>query len=95
MREGEAAASSSSQPPMNQSSATHQQNNTAAMGGGEGDEANMNIGGAGGGVLVCPRGLAAIPLLCAAASESRSAYLGRLEVTDPSNGVRERKFCAF
>lgn len=39
-----------------------------------------------GGVLLCPRGLAAIPLLCAAASESRSAYLARLQVTHPSNG---------
>jgi diazepam-binding inhibitor (GABA receptor modulating acyl-CoA-binding protein) len=38
------------------------------------------------GVLLCPRGLAAIPLLCAAASESRSAYLARLQVTHPSNG---------
>ncbi|KAL7499841.1 hypothetical protein ACHAWT_010267 [Skeletonema menzelii] len=37
-------------------------------------------------VLLCPRGLAAIPLLCAAASESRSAYLARLQVTHPSNG---------
>jgi acyl-CoA-binding protein len=38
------------------------------------------------GALLCPRGLAAIPLLCAAASESRSAYLARLQVTHPSNG---------
>jgi len=38
------------------------------------------------GVLLCPRGLAAIPLLCAAAAESRSAYLARLQVTAPSNG---------
>eukprot|EP00580_Thalassiosira_gravida_P005978 CAMPEP_0201655346 /NCGR_PEP_ID=MMETSP0493-20130528/45963_1 /ASSEMBLY_ACC=CAM_ASM_000838 /TAXON_ID=420259 /ORGANISM="Thalassiosira gravida, Strain GMp14c1" /LENGTH=469 /DNA_ID=CAMNT_0048131929 /DNA_START=260 /DNA_END=1670 /DNA_ORIENTATION=+ len=38
------------------------------------------------GALMCPRGLAAIPLLCAAASESRSAYLARLQVTDPNNG---------
>ena len=38
------------------------------------------------GVLLCPRGLAAIPLLCAAASESRSAYLARLQVTHPTNG---------
>lgn len=37
-------------------------------------------------VLLCPRGLAAIPLLCAAAAESRSAYLARLQVTHPSNG---------
>lgn len=43
-------------------------------------------GGVGGGVLLCPRGLAAVPLLCAAASESRSAYLARLQVTHPSNG---------
>lgn len=43
-----------------------------------------------GGVLLCPRGLAAIPLLCAAASESRSAYLARLQVTHPSNGVRSK-----
>lgn len=38
------------------------------------------------GVLLCPRGLAAIPLLCAAAAESRSAYLARLQVTAPTNG---------
>ena len=37
-------------------------------------------------MLLCPRGLAAIPLLCAAASESRSAYLARLQVTSPTNG---------
>ncbi|KAL7501787.1 hypothetical protein ACHAWX_000356, partial [Stephanocyclus meneghinianus] len=37
-------------------------------------------------VLLCPRGLAAIPLLCAAASESRTAYLARLQVTAPNNG---------
>ena len=37
-------------------------------------------------VLLCPRGLAAIPLLCAAASESRAAYLARLRVTSPTNG---------
>lgn len=42
----------------------------------------------GGGVgLLCPRGLAAVPLLCAAASESRLAYLARLQVTHSSNGV--------
>lgn len=41
----------------------------------------------GGGGLLCPRGLAAVPLLCAAASESRSAYLARLQVTHLSNGV--------
>ena len=38
------------------------------------------------GVLLCPRGLAAIPLLCAAAAESRSAYLARLQVTAQTNG---------
>lgn len=45
-----------------------------------------NVSGGGGGLL-CPRGLAAVPLLCAAASESRSAYLARLQVTHSSNGV--------
>jgi len=35
---------------------------------------------------VCPRGLAAIPLLCAAASESKSAYLARLQMTHTPNG---------
>eukprot|EP00569_Conticribra_weissflogii_P004371 CAMPEP_0171343504 /NCGR_PEP_ID=MMETSP0878-20121228/17326_1 /TAXON_ID=67004 /ORGANISM="Thalassiosira weissflogii, Strain CCMP1336" /LENGTH=379 /DNA_ID=CAMNT_0011846463 /DNA_START=36 /DNA_END=1175 /DNA_ORIENTATION=+ len=37
-------------------------------------------------VLLCPRGLAAIPLLCAAASESRAAYLARMRQTHPTNG---------
>ena len=50
------------------------------------DQADDDNGGDNG-VLLCPRGLAAIPLLCAAASESRSAYLARLQVTHPSNGV--------
>ena len=39
-------------------------------------------------IFIDNRGLAAIPLLCAAAAESRSAYLARLQVTHPSNGVR-------
>eukprot|EP00580_Thalassiosira_gravida_P020470 CAMPEP_0201680382 /NCGR_PEP_ID=MMETSP0494-20130426/50568_1 /ASSEMBLY_ACC=CAM_ASM_000839 /TAXON_ID=420259 /ORGANISM="Thalassiosira gravida, Strain GMp14c1" /LENGTH=285 /DNA_ID=CAMNT_0048164101 /DNA_START=323 /DNA_END=1180 /DNA_ORIENTATION=+ len=47
------------------------------------------------GALMCPRGLAAIPLLCAAASESRSAYLARLQVTDPNNGVSVSRDCIF
>ena len=54
---------------------------SAAGGGGGGD------GGGGGGALLCPRGLAAVPLLCAAAAESRVAYLARLQVTDPADGV--------
>eukprot|EP00578_Thalassiosira_sp_NH16_P030718 CAMPEP_0181078260 /NCGR_PEP_ID=MMETSP1071-20121207/1389_1 /TAXON_ID=35127 /ORGANISM="Thalassiosira sp., Strain NH16" /LENGTH=226 /DNA_ID=CAMNT_0023159559 /DNA_START=137 /DNA_END=817 /DNA_ORIENTATION=+ len=61
--------------------------NTPAMA----DADNSNNGGNdgdGNNVLLCPRGLAAIPLLCAAAAESRSAYLARLQVTHPSNGVR-------
>ena len=36
-------------------------------------------------VLLTPRGLAAVPLLCAAASESRPAYLARLENSFRSN----------
>ncbi|KAL3769346.1 hypothetical protein ACHAW5_008774 [Stephanodiscus triporus] len=50
------------------------------------DDSGDGDGGGAGGVLLCPRGLAAVPLLCAAASESRSAYLARLHVTHPSNG---------
>ena len=41
-------------------------------------------------VLLCPRGLAAIPLLFAAALESRLAYLAPLQVTHPSDGVNKR-----
>lgn len=37
--------------------------------------------GASGSVLLTPRGLAAIPLLCAAASETRKSYLHRLQQT--------------
>ena len=54
--------------------------NNRGEGNGANDEGGSNV-------LLCPRGLAAIPLLCAAASESRSAYLARLQVTHPSNGV--------
>lgn len=45
---------------------------------------------------VQPRGLAAIPLLCAAASESRQAYLRRLAQTDVSQGWwrRQEPLCA-
>ena len=63
-------ANSAQQTPYNGSTPQ----NTPAI---ENDQDNM---------LLCPRGLAAIPLLCAAASESRSAYLARLQVTSPSNG---------
>ena len=51
------------------------------------DQGDNNDNSGDNGVLLCPRGLAAIPLLCAAASETRSAYLARLQVTHPSNGV--------
>jgi len=37
-------------------------------------------------LCLSPRGLAAIPLLAAAAAESRMAYLNRLKVTQPTNG---------
>jgi len=37
-------------------------------------------------LCLSPRGLAAIPLLCAAAAESRMAYLNRLKLTSPYNG---------
>jgi acyl-CoA-binding protein len=48
-------------------------------------------------VLLTPRGLAAVPLLCAAAAEPRNAYLKRLKanVTSRENGwwVRQEPLC--
>lgn len=47
-------------------------------------------------ILLTPRGLAAIPLLCAAASESRSSYLQRIAATTkPENAwwVRQEPLC--
>ena len=96
---GGGGGSSSSNTPHQSTTTTPQNTPAASRGGGANavgsgashDESNT---GGGGGVLLCPRGLAAIPLLCAAASESRSAYLARLQVTHPSNGVsrmRERE----
>ncbi|KAL3768321.1 hypothetical protein ACHAWU_006703 [Discostella pseudostelligera] len=91
---GEASASGHSNTNTNTTtnypSTTTPQNTPAARGAAVGsgesyDESNTGNNG-GGGILLCPRGLAAIPLLCAAASESRSAYLARLQVTHPSNG---------
>ena len=46
--------------------------------------------------IMTPRGLAAVPLLCAAASESRVAYLRRLAQTAPDAGwwSRQEPLCA-
>lgn len=47
-------------------------------------------------ILLTPRGLAAIPLLCAAASESRSSYLQRIgATTQVENGwwIRQEPLC--
>jgi len=63
---------------------------------GEGDE-NVSFSGASTSVLLTPRGLAAVPLLCAAASESRKAYLARLGNTAHSgNGwwMRQEPLCS-
>lgn len=50
------------------------------------DEQNSDNGSNGtSSVLLTPRGLAAVPLLCAAASESRTSYLKRLENNAVSN----------
>ena len=54
---------------------TQQQQQTADATSEREDANNNNTNNDQGGVLLCPRGLAAIPLLCAAAAESRSAYL--------------------
>eukprot|EP00563_Minutocellus_polymorphus_P004883 CAMPEP_0181042810 /NCGR_PEP_ID=MMETSP1070-20121207/12357_1 /TAXON_ID=265543 /ORGANISM="Minutocellus polymorphus, Strain NH13" /LENGTH=376 /DNA_ID=CAMNT_0023121065 /DNA_START=238 /DNA_END=1368 /DNA_ORIENTATION=- len=51
----------------------------------------------GGGPLLTPRGIAAIPLLCAAAAESRISYLSRLKSTGrPENGWwrKQEPLCA-
>ena len=51
----------------------------------------------GGGSLLTPRGVAAIPLLCAAAAESRISYLSRLKSTGrPENGWwrKQEPLCA-
>ena len=51
----------------------------------------------GGGSLLTPRGIAAIPLLCAAAAESRISYLSRLKSTGrPENGWwrKQEPLCA-
>jgi len=60
---------------------------TGSSGGSNEAAAAADYVSGGGGGLLCPRGLAAVPLLCAAASESRSAYLARLQLTHSSNGV--------
>jgi len=48
------------------------------------------------GVLLTPRGLAAVPLLCAAASESRPAYLERIAKTSKVQGwwQKQEPLCA-
>eukprot|EP00581_Thalassiosira_minuscula_P011532 CAMPEP_0183712180 /NCGR_PEP_ID=MMETSP0737-20130205/7385_1 /TAXON_ID=385413 /ORGANISM="Thalassiosira miniscula, Strain CCMP1093" /LENGTH=414 /DNA_ID=CAMNT_0025940759 /DNA_START=99 /DNA_END=1339 /DNA_ORIENTATION=+ len=75
----QAAASTSEQTTGTGSTTPSTPQNTPANNNNEEEEEGR-------GVLLCPRGLAAIPLLCAAASESRSAYLARLQVTHPTNG---------
>lgn len=58
--------------------------------------AGPNSGGSGAGSGSAPRGIAAIPLLCAAASESRPAYLRRLANTLIENAwwSRQEPLCA-
>lgn len=41
-------------------------------------------------IFFTPRGLAAIPLLCAAASESRDSYITRLSTTTPKNTINQQ-----
>ena len=61
-----------------------------------GDDSSQATAGTGT-VLLTPRGLAAVPLLCAACSESRISYLHRLSSTGaPSNGWwrKQEPLCA-
>ena len=63
----------------------------------EDDNTSAGRSGTSGSVLLTPRGLAAIPLLCAAASESRQSYLNRLNsTTNAENGwwMRQEPLCA-
>lgn len=63
----------------------------------EDDNTSAGRSGTSGSVLLTPRGLAAIPLLCAAASESRQSYLNRLNsTTNADNGwwMRQEPLCA-
>ncbi len=58
---------------------------------------NVSRSGASASVMLTPRGLAAIPLLCAAASESRKSYLTRLGNTASSGSgwwSRQEPLCA-
>lgn len=65
---------------------------TATPASGEGNNGNNGfMNGSNGGTMETPRGLAAIPLLCAAAAESRPAYLRRLSQTRPENAWWKRQ----
>jgi hypothetical protein len=67
--------------------------NTPAV---DGDD-NASRASASASVLLTPRGLAAVPLLCAAASESRKAYLTRLGNTRNAESgwwARQEPLCA-
>ena len=64
--------------------------NASSANGGNGSSSTTNIGHA---TLTVdtPRGLAAIPLLCSAAAESRPAYIRRLAQTSKENGWWKRQ----
>lgn len=61
---------------------------------GEGQDDSTYRSNMSGSVMLTPRGLAAIPLLCAAASESRKAYLNRLNTTRSGWWSRQEPLCS-
>lgn len=69
------APSTSTTPTNTPNDSTNNRRNGAATAAADGEESS------GGTLQLTPRGLAAIPLLCAAASETRAAYLIRLRST--------------
>ena len=81
--------SSTMQTPMN----TPADTTTAPSTGDDQSQASVGTGT----VLLTPRGLAAVPLLCAACSETRTSYLQRLASTgSPANGWwrKQEPLCA-
>lgn len=70
---------------------TNNNNNNNSASGSNNNNTNNNPH-----VLLVPRGLTAVPLLCAAAAESRVAYLHRLSQTSSSQGwwYKQEPLCA-
>lgn len=95
---GTAAAASEASPPPGTPTNTPHANDEQQGRGTTSSSAGGVDGGGGiaGNHLLVPRGLTAVPLLCAAAAESRAAYLSRLSKTPSSQGwwAKQEPLCA-